>query len=126
MFSYTTLFAGASMLFPGAFARIFTSQPALIELTERALPVFMAGMLIFGIQRCCQTTFLALGQAGVSLFIALLRKVFLLVPLALVLPHFFGAFGIYWAEPVADALAAVTCGVIFLCRFQKILDRPPA
>lgn len=126
MFSYTTIFAGASMLFPGFFARIFTSKAELIALTERALPVFMAGMLIFGVQRVCQTAFLALGQAKVSLFIALLRKVILLVPLALVLPLRFGAFGIYWAEPIADVLAAVTCGIIFLCTFRKILDRPPA
>lgn len=85
----------------------------------------MAGMLIFGLQRACQTTFLALGQAKFSLFIALLRKVFLLVPLALILPRFMGVFGIYWAEPIADVTAALTCGTLFLCNFKKILARPP-
>ncbi|PWM38411.1 MAG: MATE family efflux transporter [Clostridiales bacterium] len=125
LFAYTSSLALLSMLFPGLCARIFTESAELIALTERALPIFMAGMLIFGLQRACQTTFLALGQAKFSLFIALLRKVFLLVPLALILPRFMGVFGIYWAEPIADVTAALTCGTLFLCNFKKILARPP-
>lgn len=125
LFSYTAGFALLTMLFPGAFARIFTGNPELIELIEKALPIFMGGMLIFGVQRTCQTTFLALGQAKFSLFIALLRKIILLVPLAMILPRFMGVFGIYWAEPIADALAATTCGILFLCNIKKILAKPP-
>ncbi len=125
LFSYTSLFALCTMLFPEAFAKIFTNDPALITLIGKALPIFMAGMLIFGIQRACQTAFLALGQAKFSLFIALLRKIILLVPLALILPRFMGVFGIYWAEPIADTLACTTCGLLFLFNFKKILAKPP-
>jgi len=80
---------------------------------------------IGGIQRACQTAFLALGQAKFSLFIALLRKIILLVPLALILPRFMGVFGIYWAEPIADTLACTTCGLLFLFNFKRILAKPP-
>ncbi len=125
LFSYTFLLTLSTILFPKAFAKIFTTDTALIALIGRALPIFMSGMLIFGIQRACQTAFLALGQAKFSLFIALLRKIILLVPLALILPKFMGVFGIYWAEPIADTLACTTCGILFLCNFKKILAKPP-
>ncbi|MBR6793933.1 MAG: MATE family efflux transporter [Clostridia bacterium] len=125
LFGYTSLFALCTILFPKAFAMIFTGDRALIELIGKALPIFMGGMLIFGIQRACQTAFLALGQAKFSLFIALLRKIILLVPLALILPKFMGVFGIYWAEPIADTLACTTCGLLFLFNFKRILAKPP-
>ena len=50
-------------------------------------------MTIFGLQRACQNMFVALGQAKVSIFIALLRKVILLIPLALMLPYLMGVMG---------------------------------
>ena len=84
--------------------------------------VFLGGFLIFGLQRSCQCMFLSMNQPKISLFIALLRKVFLLVPLALILPKIFGVTGIYLAESVADATAATCCFLIFLRRFPKILD----
>ena len=58
-----------------------------------------------------------------GLFIALLRKVFLLVPLALLLPHFFGVEGVYLAESVADATAALCCITIFALTFPRILAK---
>lgn len=125
MITYNFLFVLSSMLFPGFYARIFTDNAELIDLTVRSMPVFMSGMLIFGVQRSCQTTFLALEQAPISLFVAMLRKVILLVPLALILPRLgLGAFGIYCAEPIADATAAITCGIIFACKFKKMLEKP--
>lgn len=87
------------------------------------MPVFLAGMTIFGLQRACQNMFVALGQAKISIFIALLRKVILLVPLALILPHFMGMIGVYAAEGISDAAAAICCTIIFFIQFPKILNR---
>lgn len=124
MVTYNFIIVLSSMIFPGFFARIFTDKEALIELTVRSMPVFMSGMLIFGIQRSCQTIFVALQQAGSSLVVALLRKVILLVPLAIILPRLgLGAFGIYLAEPIADAAAATMCGILFACKFKKMLNK---
>ncbi len=122
MVTYNFAFVLSSMLFPGFFAQIFTDNQALIDLTVRTMPVFMAGMLVFGIQRSCQTIFVAMREAPASLFVALLRKVILLVPLAIVLPRLgLGAFGIYLAEPISDGVAALTCGVLFACKIRKML-----
>ena len=75
-----------AMIFPGAYAALFTNDRELIGLVSKVMPVFLFGMLFFGLQNGIQPTFLALGQAKISLFIAMFRKVILLVPLALVLP----------------------------------------
>lgn len=110
------------MGFPGIFARMFTSDVMLIALAKKVLPVFVAGCLVFGVQMSSQTTFLGLGQAKISLFMALLRKVILLIPLAVIFPKIFGVMGIYWAEPIADALAATICGTTLFLRIGKILN----
>lgn len=113
--------AASAILFPEFYAMLFTNEKELISLTGKVMPVFMAGMLIFGLQNGIQPTFLGLGQAKISLFIALLRKVILLVPLALIFPNFFGVMGVYYAEPVADIISAVTASILFLCNIRKIL-----
>ena len=88
MFSFNLILILAMILFPEILATAFTNDPQLIVVVEQFMPIFLAGMTIFGLQRACQNMFVALGQAKVSVFIALLRKVFLLIPLALILPHF--------------------------------------
>lgn len=121
-FSYCTLFAIVMMSAPRLFGRMFTDSDTVLALTQQYLPVFIAGMLIFGVQRACQTTFVAVTEAKISLFIAVLRKILLLVPLAYLLPLALGVGGVYWAECIADATAATVCGTIFLFRFRKILE----
>ena len=113
--------AASAMIFPEFYAMMFTNEGDLVALTGKVMPVFMAGMLIFGLQNGIQPTFLGLGQAKISLFIALLRKVILLVPLALIFPNFFGVMGVYYAEPVADITSAVIASILFLCNIKKIL-----
>jgi len=110
-------------LFPQVFARMFTSDQELIALVVKVLPIFMAGIWIFGVQMACQSAFMGMGQAKISLFLALLRKVILLIPLAIILPRFTGVMGIYYAEPIADILAAITTGTLFALSFKKILAK---
>ena len=109
-------------LFPSMLARIFTPDQELIALVGRVMPIFFGGVWALGAQMGCQTTFVALGQARTSLFLALLRKVILLVPLAIVLPRITGSvMGIYAAEPIADFLASATTLTLFLSRRKKLL-----
>ena len=111
------------IVFPGFVGRTFTDDGGVVEIVRAYMPLFLAGMTIFGLQRTCQNTFVALGQAKISLFIALLRKVILLVPLAYILPHFMGVAGVYTAEAVADATAAILCTAIFAFVFGRILSK---
>ena len=122
-FFYGMITSGVVMLFPQTFAGAFSSDPEMISLVTKSIRIFMIGMLIFGLQQGVQPSFLALGQAKVSLFIAMLRKVILLVPLALILPHFMGVWGVFVAEPVSDIVSALTAGVLYLIMMPKILTK---
>lgn len=123
--AFTILFAGTVILFPEPFARIFNDNPEILKTAKRVMPVFFAGITVFGIQMACQSTFLALGQAKISLFLALLRKVFLLIPLAVILPKFFGVMGIFRAEPIADITAVAATSLMFAVSYKKILAKSP-
>lgn len=123
MFSFNFLLIVLMILFPHLVASAFTSDDVLIQTVERVMPVFLGGMTIFGLQRACQNMFVALGQARVSVFIALLRKVILLVPLAIILPKFIGLMGVFAAEGISDALAAICCTTIFAIQFPRILKK---
>ena len=124
-FGYTTLFWLLMMLAPGVVAGIFTSDAALIEYTTWAMRIYMAGILAMGVQIACQQSFMALGQAKVSLLLACLRKIILLIPLIFILPCFMAdkCFGVFLAEPVSDILAATITAITFFSRFDKILDK---
>ena len=108
----TLILAGVAIFCPGIYASMFTNDAELVALTCRIMPIFFLGIAIFGIQAACQSTFLALGQAKVSLFIATLRKIILLIPLALILPKFLGVKGIYIAEPVSDVISVIVTSVL--------------
>lgn len=120
-FSLSSLWCALTFLIPGIFARMFTQSPELIAITSKVMPIFFAGIFIFGVQISCQSTFLALGEAKISLFLALVRKIFLLIPLALVLPKFFGVKGIYFSEPIADIIASIITLSIFIWKRDVLL-----
>ena len=110
-------------IFPGMFMGIFTDNQDLIQMGMPALRVFMAGMCLLGAQTACQQTFLALGESLISMFLALLRKVILLMPLALILPIVtgWGVWGLLIAEPISDILAVSTTVTMFAIRSRKLL-----
>ena len=112
------------MLFPGGFAAMFTSDAQLMEYTKTALRIYMAAMLLFGIQMACQMTFNALGKAMESIVVAVMRKFILLIPLIYILPHILTSdqtMAVYLAEPVADVLAVTFTAVLFSIQFKKTL-----
>jgi len=126
--AYTTVFWAAIMLFPKFFAGIFTNDAALVNYTAWAIRVFLACGFSVGFQISCQQAFMALGQAKISLVMALLRKVILLIPLIFILPNFFAdkAFAVFLAEPVSDIIAAAVTTFMFFRFFLKMLKKRKA
>ena len=123
--TYTMVFWLAVQLFPEVFVRIFNDSPELLKTTTWALRIYMAVSGLFGIQMAVQQTFVSLGQAKLSLFIACLRKIILLIPLVLILPLFMEnkVFGVFLAEPVADFISVTVAGTIFLLNIRHILEK---
>ncbi len=110
------------MLNPTFFAGMFTTDPELLALLEEVMPIFIAGMAIFGLQMSAQSTFVGLGMAKISLFVGSLRKLILLIPMIYIFGHFFGVDGVYFAEPIADSLSATTAGILLLIVYKRVLS----
>ena len=110
------------MLLPQAFILIFTDQAELIAFTKWAMRIYMAVSLIFGVQISCQQTFIALGNAKTSVFLALLRKVLLLIPLIYILQAFMEdkLMAVFLAEPVADVIAVTTTSILFYRTYRSL------
>ena len=119
---YSTLLWGLCMFTPKLFISIFTSDPELTAYTVWAMRIYMAVALIFSVQLSCQQTFIALGNAKISVFLALLRKVLLLIPLIFILPMFFEnkALAVFLAEPVSDIIAVSTTAYLFRKEYKKL------
>ena len=119
--TFTMCAVSLLMIFPEFFVKIFSGDIALVEMTSWSMRIYFAGMGIFGMQLSCQQTFLSLGQAKISLFLALLRKMILLVPLIFILPMFIsdGLTAVLLAEPIADIIACLTTTTMFVIFFKK-------
>ena len=112
------------MLFPQLFAAMFTSEPELLTFTQSALRIYMACLLLFGIQMACQMTFISLGNAKASILVAVMRKFVLLIPLIYLLPVLLPGdptTAVYLAEPVADFLAILFTSILFAFQFKKAM-----
>ncbi len=107
---------------PTAVASIFTNDASLIAYTGQSMRVYLAALLIYGIQVACQHSFVALDQAPTAIFLTIWRKIIILIPLIFILPHFISnaAMGVYLAEPIADTIAVCTTAPMFWAYYRKL------
>ena len=113
------------MLFPQVFVGMFTADATLAAFAAKALRIYYAGMVLFGIQIACQMTFVSLGNAPSSVIVAVVRKFVLLLPLIYIVPHLAAdpTMGVYLAEPIADVLAVSFTAVLFIFQFRKAIRK---
>lgn len=120
---YSLIFYLLLLITPTTFVSIFNNDSKLLNIAPNIVRIFFLGMSIMGIQIACQNTFMALGQSLISLILASLRKIILLIPLTLLLPHLYGVNGVFYAEPIADIIAVLVTLTMFLLLFNRILKR---
>ena len=122
---YSVALWAVIQLCPGAFARIFTPNAALVAFTVPALRIYCGALFLFGIQIACQMTFVSIGAAGCSIIVAVLRKFVLLLPLIYLMPRLLAdqTMAVYTAEPVADAIAVTCTAILFTVQFRKALRK---
>lgn len=127
-FTYVFVFGMAIEIFPQFFIGIFNDNPQLVDTATWTIRLYGCAMVFFGIQMAVQQTFIALGKAKASLFIACLRKVILLIPLIYILPNFFEnkVFAVFLAEPVSDAISIITATITFVIVFDKEMKQMKA
>ena len=122
---YSVALWAVIQLCPGAFARIFTPNAALVAFTVPAPRIYCGALFLFGIQIACQMTFVSIGAAGCSIIVAVLRKFVLLLPLIYLMPRLLAdqTMAVYTAEPVADAIAVTCTAILFAVQFRKALRK---
>ena len=126
---YSIVLWAIIMAFPQVFAKLFTTDAALIDFTAKALRIYCRVLFVFGIQIACQMTFVSIGNAPCSIIVAILRKFILLIPLIYIVPLIWRSnqtFAVYLAEPIADFFAVSFTVILFSRQFKKALEKAPA
>lgn len=103
----------AVMLFPHTLAHVFTDDPAMLEMTARFARLFFCTIFVLGLQMVNQHSFIAMGNARLSFFFGILRKILILVPLMFLLPPIFGVEGVFLAEPLSNVVTVIITQIVF-------------
>ena len=120
--SYTVLAWVLVMLFPEPMLALFGCKPETIEIGSKMMNIYFFGFFFMSFQFVGQSTFQGLGKAKQAIFFSLLRKAFIVVPLTLLLPRWFGVAGVFLAEPISNAIGGLAC---FLTMWLTLYRRLP-
>ena len=120
---YAACIWAVAELLPGVFVTIFTNDPQLAEFARWAMRIYMAAVVLMGAQIACQQTFIAFGNSKISAFLAMFRKIIVLIPLIYIMPVFLedNVQAVFLAEPIADVIAVATTLILFRKNFKKVL-----
>ena len=126
--AYTLAIWGILKLYPEFFIRIFNSEPALIHKGIPALHIYFFGFCFMALQFAGQSVFVALGKAKYATFFSIFRKVIIVVPLTILLPHIgnLGVNGVFWAEPVSNLIGGCACFFTMLITVLPELSLRPS
>ena len=119
-FVFAAVVWSVSMAFPQLYAYLFSASAAVKDIVVKYTPLFLMGSIMFFVQMTLQNINVALGQAGSALFLAVLRKVIILIPLCFALTHFCGAKGVYMSEGIADLAAGLITATVIFITFPKV------
>ena len=113
---YTTLIWIILLIFPRPFIHLFNSSADLLKLGVPAMTVYFFGFFMMSLQFSGQSTFVALGRSKNAVFFSLFRKVIIVVPLTLLLPHVggLGVYGVFLAEPVSNFIGGAACFITMM------------
>lgn len=112
-FSCATAMWLVFMFLPDAVCLLFTTSPELIAISKPAIRITFCTIFSLGFQMINQNAFVAMGNTRYSFLFGIMRKLLILIPVALILPHFFGIWGVYAAEAVANPVTAIITFIVF-------------
>ncbi len=111
------------LLFPEFLLRLFTSDETMVTLGVSAMHIYFFGFVFMPLQFSGQTAFTSLGKAKQAVFFSLLRKAFIVFPLTVLLPRWFGVDGVFLAEPVSNFIGGVACFATMMATIWPMLKR---
>lgn len=111
------------MLIPELTVSIFTNDAELTALSARGLRITMIFFPIIGFQMVTSNFFQSIGMAGKAIFLSLSRQLLILLPCLLILPRFFGEWGVWYSMPVSDILASLIAATMLVSQFRKFKEQ---
>ena len=99
---------------------MFTNDSQLLGLTTITMRIMFSTVLVIGLQMVNQNAFVALGNTWYSFIFGIMRKLLLLLPLAIFLPHIIGVWGIYMAEAISNVLTTFITQIYFSRYMRKL------
>lgn len=111
-----------AMTIPGTCARLFTTDPTLIDLSAKGIRYIMVAFPVVGYQMVVSNFFQSIGKAKISIVLSLSRQLLILLPLLLILPTMFGINGVWVSMPVSDTLSAFMAAwimIVYMRKFKK-------
>ena len=118
---YTTAVWLLLFLFP----RLFTGEEALREAAVPSMHIYFFGFFMMSLQMAGQSAAVALGRSKQAVFFSLFRKVIIVTPLTLLLPHLFGlgVNGVFLAEPISNFIGGGACYITMLLTIWREMNR---
>lgn len=114
---YTVVVWLCVIIWPEVFIDLFNQDPNLIKIARPALMMYFAAFIFQAFQYAGQTVFKSLNMRNQAVFFSLFRKVVLVVPLTLLLPHFMGVMGVFAAEPISNFIGGCAC---YICMYGTV------
>jgi putative MATE family efflux protein len=111
---------GLSMLFPRQIARIFTTDPTLLNLAARGIKLDMLVFFVVGSQAVITNFFQCIGKVKISIFLSLSRQLIFLLPMAFVFPLFWGLDGVWYSMPASDFISFAMTIPMLLWYMKKL------
>ncbi len=108
-----------AMFVPELAVALFTSDQELIDLSVKGLRITTIFFPIVGFQMVTSNFFQSIGMASKAIFLSLTRQMLFLLPCLLVLPNFWGAWGVWVSMPVSDLVASIVAAVMLYMQFKK-------
>ena len=123
---FTVFMTLVSLFAAGPFVSLFTSNAEIASRSVWGIRIFMIGVIPLSFQYAFVDGLTALGQPQYAIVLSLTRKLIVYLGCILVLPVFWGAQAVFYAEPAADICAAILSSAVFLIVFPKILKKREA
>lgn len=99
-------------------ARLFTTDPQLIDMAVNGIRINMIAFPLIGFQAVVTNFFQSIGKAKISIFLSLSRQMLFLLPLLVILPPFWGVDGVWWSLPLSDTIAFLVT-LVMMVRYMK-------
>lgn len=114
-------FIASSLVFP------FTRDPALRDITAKAMGLYLIMLPLVGLQTISSQYFQAVGRPKISTFLSLLRYGVIMIPCTLLLAPKLGVLGIYLGNALSDffsSAVAISFIAAEIRRLQRKREEP--